>query len=113
MTIIAVTAESQPEPRVAISPDTVKKYKALGCTVRVESGAGNRSRFSDAALAAAGADIMPTAAATLEGADILLKVRRPSPDERIARSSVKETWTSGVRLGSRATFSRSTINENG
>ncbi len=81
MTIIAVTAESQPEPRVAISPDTVKKYKALGCTVRVESGAGNRSRFSDAALAAAGADIMPTAAATLEGADILLKVRRPSPDE--------------------------------
>jgi H+-translocating NAD(P) transhydrogenase subunit alpha len=81
MTIIAVTAENQIEPRVAISPDTVKKYKALGCTVRVETGAGKRSRFSDAMLAAAGAEIMPTAAATLEGADILLKVRRPSAEE--------------------------------
>ena len=81
MTIIAVTAEPQSEPRVAISPDTVKKYKALGCTVRIESGAGKRSRFSDEALAAAGAEIMPTAAATLAGADILLKVRRPSAEE--------------------------------
>ncbi len=81
MTIIAVTAENQIEPRVAISPDTVKKYKALGCTVRIETGAGTRSRFSDAALAAAGADIMPSASATLEGADILLKVRRPTADE--------------------------------
>ena len=81
MTIIAVTAEGKHEPRIAISPDTIKKYKALGCTVRVETGAGARSRFSNEALAAAGADIMPTAAETLAGADILLKVRRPSADE--------------------------------
>ena len=81
MTIIAVTSESQIEPRVAISPDTVKKYKALGCTVRVETGAGARSRFSDEALAAAGAEIMPTAAATLADADILLRVRRPTTDD--------------------------------
>ena len=81
MTIIAVTSEGQSEPRVAISPDTVKKYKALGCTVRVETGAGARSRFSDEALAAAGAEIMPTAAATLADADILLRVRRPTTDD--------------------------------
>ena len=81
MTIIAVTSEGQLEPRVAISPDTVKKYKALGCTVRVETGAGSRSRFSDEALASAGAEIMPTAAATLADADILLRVRRPTTDD--------------------------------
>ncbi len=81
MTIIAVTSEGQTEPRTAVSPETVKKFKALGCQVRVESGAGQRSRFSDETLAAAGAEIMKTAAETLAGADILLKVRRPSPDE--------------------------------
>jgi H+-translocating NAD(P) transhydrogenase subunit alpha len=81
MTIVAVTAENQVEPRTSVSPETVKKLTALGCKVRVESGAGARSRFSNEALAAAGADIMATAAETLSGADILLKVRRPSADE--------------------------------
>ena len=81
MTTIAVTSEGQAEPRFAVSPETVKKLKALGCTIRVEAGAGSRSRFSDAAFAAAGADITKTAAETLSGADILLKVRRPSADE--------------------------------
>jgi H+-translocating NAD(P) transhydrogenase subunit alpha len=81
MTIIAVTSEAQSESRTAVSPDTVKKFKALGCQVRVESGAGARSRFSDEKLAEAGAEIMKTAAETLAGADILLKVRRPSADE--------------------------------
>jgi H+-translocating NAD(P) transhydrogenase subunit alpha len=81
MTIVAVTTENQVEPRTAVSPETVKKLTALGCKVRVESGAGARSRFSNEALAAAGADIKATAAETLAGADILLKVRRPSADE--------------------------------
>jgi H+-translocating NAD(P) transhydrogenase subunit alpha len=81
MTIIAVTSEAQSESRTAVSPDTVKKFKALGCQVRVESGAGARSRFSDEKLAEAGAEIMKTAAEALSGADILLKVRRPSASE--------------------------------
>jgi H+-translocating NAD(P) transhydrogenase subunit alpha len=81
MVTIAVTAESEGEPRVAVSPDTVKKLVALGCVVRVQAGAGLRSRFADATLKAAGAEIMPTAAATLASADVLFKVRRPSMDE--------------------------------
>ena len=81
MTTIAVTSESQSESRVAVSPDTVKKLTALGCSVRIESGAGSRSRFSDEQFTAAGAEIMRTASETLKGADILLKVRRPSADE--------------------------------
>jgi proton-translocating NAD(P)+ transhydrogenase subunit alpha len=78
MVTIAVTAEGENEPRVAVSPETVKKLTGLGASVRVQQGAGSRSRFSDEALKAAGATINADAAGTLEGADILLKVRRPS-----------------------------------
>jgi H+-translocating NAD(P) transhydrogenase subunit alpha len=81
MVTIAVTAERDDEPRVAISPETVKKLGALGATVRVQTGAGKGSRFSDDQLKAQGAIITPSAAEALAGADILLKVRRPSPDE--------------------------------
>ena len=80
MVTIAVTSEAPDEPRVAVSPETIKKLIALGADIRVERGAGNRSRFSDEALQAAGAHIVDHAAA-LAGADILLKVRRPSADE--------------------------------
>jgi H+-translocating NAD(P) transhydrogenase subunit alpha len=81
MVTIAVTAEGQGEPRVAVSPETVKKLTALGASVRVQQGAGSRSRFSDEAFKAAGATVNADAAGTLEGADILLKVRRPSLGE--------------------------------
>ncbi len=81
MVMIAVTSEAANEPRVAISPETVKKLTALGATVRVQSGAGLRSRVSDDALKAAGATIAATAGEAVAGADILLKVRRPSVDE--------------------------------
>ena len=81
MVTIAVTAERADEPRVAISPETVKKFVALGCTVKIQSGAGLRSRFSDAQLAAQGATIVANAADALGGADILLKVGRPAIEE--------------------------------
>ena len=80
MVTIAVTREAADEPRVAVSPETVKKLLAAGATVRVEAGAGLRSRFSDEALKAAGAEIVSHADA-LNGADVLLKVRRPTADE--------------------------------
>jgi NAD(P) transhydrogenase subunit alpha len=81
MITIAVTAEGSDEPRVAVSPETVKKLSALGAKVKVQSGAGLRSGFSDAILAAQGAEIAATAADALAGADILLKVRRPTLEE--------------------------------
>jgi H+-translocating NAD(P) transhydrogenase subunit alpha len=80
MITIAVTREAADEPRVAVSPETVKKLSALGAQVRVEAGAGMRSRFSDEAYKAAGAEVVAHADA-LSGADVLLKVRRPSNDE--------------------------------
>lgn len=65
------------ELRVAASPDTVKKYKAMGFDVAVEKGAGETSSFTDAAYEAAGASIAPDAKSALDGAGLVLKVQRP------------------------------------
>jgi H+-translocating NAD(P) transhydrogenase subunit alpha len=81
MVTIAVTRERDGEPRVAVSPETVKKLTALGCSVRLESGAGALSRFADSVLQAQGAIIAGSASEALDGADILLRVRRPSAEE--------------------------------
>ena len=81
MVTIAVTAEPENEPRVAVSPDTVKKLVGFGCKVRIEAGAGLRSRFADDAYAAQGAEIAANSAAALQGAEILFRVRRPSNED--------------------------------
>ena len=67
------------EPRVAASPETVKRLVGLGFDVVVEKGAGERSRITDADFAAAGAT--PGKAADAAKADVVLKVRRPSDAE--------------------------------
>ncbi|MGH6871435.1 MAG: Re/Si-specific NAD(P)(+) transhydrogenase subunit alpha [Rhizomicrobium sp.] len=69
------------ERRVAGTPDTVKKYKALGLDVTVETGAGAGARIADADFTSAGASIAPDAASALKDADIVLKVRGPEASE--------------------------------
>jgi len=82
---IAVVREAEAaEPRVAATPDTVKKMKALGADVAVESGAGVKSGMLDADYEAMGATIAPSAADAVKDADIVLKVRRPSAEEAAA-----------------------------
>src|SRR5712671_4851518 len=66
------------EPRVAATPETVKKLKALGAELAVEPGAGVKSGILDDDYAAAGATVRPGAATD---ADVVLKVRRPSETE--------------------------------
>ena len=75
---IAVPRERRAhEKRVAATPETVKKYVALGLEVSVESGAGEKSRYPDADYEAAGARMVATPAELLSDADIILKVQRP------------------------------------
>jgi H+-translocating NAD(P) transhydrogenase subunit alpha len=77
---IAVLKESAPgETRVASTPDTVKKVIALGHTVTVQSGAGVSASYPDDLFKAAGAEI--AADAGIAGADLVMKVRRPSETE--------------------------------
>ncbi|TIM06108.1 Re/Si-specific NAD(P)(+) transhydrogenase subunit alpha [Mesorhizobium sp.] len=67
------------EPRVAASPDTVKRLAGLGFDVIVESGAGTASRIPDEEFAKAGAVIGK--AGDVAKADVVLKVRRPDETE--------------------------------
>jgi NAD(P) transhydrogenase subunit alpha len=76
---VAVAAETDAgEPRVAATPETVKKMIGLGADVAVEPGAGMKSGILDADYAAAGAAVARDA---LSGADVVLKVRRPNSVE--------------------------------
>ena len=78
--LIGVPSETMPgETRVAATPETVKKLKAQGHTLRVQAGAGVAASVTDAAYEAAGADIVTQAEAW--SADLLLKVRCPTADE--------------------------------
>ncbi|WP_294355274.1 NAD(P) transhydrogenase subunit alpha [uncultured Sphingomonas sp.] len=75
---IAVLAEgADGERRVAATPETVKKFAALGAEVAVEAGAGARASYADDDYAAAGA-IVGDRTATVAGADILLGVQGPN-----------------------------------
>ncbi len=78
---VAIPAEISPEPRVAATPDTVKKMKALGADVVVQSGAGTKSGLLDADYESAGATIAASAADAVRDADVVFKVRRPSDEE--------------------------------
>ena len=76
ITILKETAPS--ERRVAGTPETVKKFAALGATVSVEAGAGAAADIPDAEYEAAGATVAPRAAA-LDGANLVLAVQGPAP----------------------------------
>lgn len=67
------------ETRVAVTPETAKKLKAQGHTLRIQSGAGLKASSTDEAYAAVGAEITDAAGAL--GCDLVLKVRRPGAQE--------------------------------
>jgi NAD(P) transhydrogenase subunit alpha len=76
---IAIPRETEAnESRVGGTPDTIKRLKALGADLVVETGAGVASGILDSDFEAAGATIAPNA---VKDADVVLKVRRPTAAE--------------------------------
>jgi len=69
------------EKRVATVPEVVQKLVKLGFSVAVERGAGDSANFGDDTYRAAGAEVVATAAELWAKADIIFKVRPPSPEE--------------------------------
>ncbi|GAB4284874.1 MAG: Re/Si-specific NAD(P)(+) transhydrogenase subunit alpha [Roseovarius sp.] len=69
------------ENRVAMTPDSARALQKLGYGCVIETGAGARAGFDDAAYAAAGVEIVKTAAALWKAADIVIKVRVPTEAE--------------------------------
>ena len=75
---IAIVKERRPhETRVAATPETVKKLKALGADVTIEAGAGTAASYTDQAYSDAGATIAPDAASAFAAGDIVFKIQRP------------------------------------
>ena len=75
---ISIVKERRPhETRVAATPETVKKLKALGAEITIEAGAGTAAAYTDQAYADAGATIVPDAAAAFAAGDIVFKIQRP------------------------------------
>ncbi len=76
MRIAVLKETASGESRVAATPETVKKFIALGAAVAVQPGAGAGASIADADYAAAGAEITPDA---VKGAQIVLGVQGPDP----------------------------------
>jgi H+-translocating NAD(P) transhydrogenase subunit alpha len=79
---IVVLKESAPgERRVALVPDIVRALAKAGAAVAVETDAGRSAGYPDAAYADAGATVGADRKALLGGAQLLLKVQAPTPEE--------------------------------
>jgi H+-translocating NAD(P) transhydrogenase subunit alpha len=94
MIAIGVPAEDKDEPRIGLTPETVKKLVKAGASVTLRSGAGLRSHFSDDEYKAAGAKIAKSDEEAVAGADIVLTVRRPSAD--LAKKMKKDAALIGM-----------------
>ena len=67
------------ETRVAATPETVKKFLSLGCSISIEKGAGIAAGFSDDSYSKAGAEIFETSDKKIWGeCEIILCVQAPS-----------------------------------
>ncbi|RDI73776.1 NAD/NADP transhydrogenase alpha subunit [Gaiella occulta] len=78
---IVVPREGAPgESRVALVPDSIGRLAPAGFEIAVERGAGAAAGFADDEYAAAGA-VLPDGGSLYDGADAVVRVARPSPDE--------------------------------
>ncbi len=77
MQIVVLDETKGGEPRVAATPETIKKLIALGASITIQSGAGVQASIPDAEFEAAGASVVKDPKSALAAADILLSVARP------------------------------------
>ena len=69
------------ENRVAMTPESALQLQKLGHTCMIETGAGDAAGFSDEKYTGAGVEVVNTAAALWEAADVVAKVRVPDTTE--------------------------------
>ena len=93
MKIAVLKERSSGETRVAATPETVKKFIALGNEFAVEKGAGLSASIPDEAYAEAGASV-GTAAATVKGADIVLGIQ--APDVAKLKGAAAGAWVAAL-----------------
>ncbi|HHL21735.1 MAG TPA: NAD(P)(+) transhydrogenase (Re/Si-specific) subunit alpha, partial [Aliiroseovarius sp.] len=69
------------EARVAMTPESALALQKLGFECLIETKAGEAAGFTDDAYREAGVEVVKTAAALWKAADIVTKVRPPTPTE--------------------------------
>lgn len=69
------------EYRVALTPSGVRELVSGGHDVQVQAGAGDGAGFPDAAYLTAGAQVVSDVAALFAGAELIVKVKEPQPEE--------------------------------
>ncbi|MGB7408185.1 MAG: NAD(P) transhydrogenase subunit alpha, partial [Pontixanthobacter sp.] len=93
MQIAALKERAAGEQRVSITPETVKKFIALGAEVTVEAGAGATAAIADERYAQAGA-VIADCAATVKNADIVLGVQ--APDIALLQGAKPGAWVAAT-----------------
>jgi NAD(P) transhydrogenase subunit alpha len=121
---VFLCGETTPEEtRAALVPADVKRLSKIGYRFAVQRGAGSKAGYEDGEYAAAGAEIVGTAADGYAFAEIVARVNRPSGPEGIrpgtlhlssfdafsGRGDLKAFADAGVRLVSLEMVPRSTI----
>jgi len=79
LTLAVARETADGENRTALVPETAKKFAALGATLRMEQSAGINSHFLDPDYS--GVDFVNGRAEAYAGAEIILRVTPPSPEE--------------------------------
>jgi alanine dehydrogenase len=93
------------EYRVALTPAGVRELVDAGHSVLVQSGAGDGSALPDEVFAAQGASIVPDAAAVFDGAELIVKVKEPQPQE-VAMLEPRHTLFTYLHLAADASLTR-------
>ena len=81
MRIVIPRESNAGERRTSATPETVKKMIRFGAEVAIESGAGAAVGFEDSVYSDLGAEIVTDRAALFGSADMVLRLRKPEPDE--------------------------------
>jgi NAD(P) transhydrogenase subunit alpha len=68
------------ERRVALTPDAVARLSPSGLVMLVEAGAGTAAGLPDSAFAEAGFEVVTDRNALYRHADVIVAIRKPSPD---------------------------------
>ena len=79
---IAVPRDAHPgETRVSLIPEHVAKLVKAGAEISIESGLGQTLRIVDDQYADAGAAVVSDRNTLIQEADMILRIRKPLPDE--------------------------------
>jgi NAD(P) transhydrogenase subunit alpha len=79
---IVIPRENHPdETRVALIPEHIARLVAAGAAVSIETGLGNTLQIEDAAYTEAGATVVEDKITLLQDADMVLRIRKPTPEE--------------------------------